>query len=123
MKPTIDRSLWGWSGPARGMLILLGALMGVPLAWASRDAPTGPVPPPTLRVDANSAPPAVLGALPGIGPVLAGRIVEARAASPFGSLDDLDRRVKGIGPAKAGALRPFLRFPEPDRAPARHRQP
>ena len=54
----------------------------------------------------------VLEALPGLGPALAGRIDEARANRPFRSLDDFDRRVKGIGPSKAAALRPFLRFPD-----------
>jgi competence protein ComEA len=105
--PNLDRSPWGWTGPARGLLILVATALGLSLAWASIDQAPGPLPLPTLEVDANSAPPAVLGALPGIGPVLANRIVEARS---FRTLDDLDRRVKGIGPVKVAGLKPFLRF-------------
>jgi competence protein ComEA len=49
--------------------------------------------------------------LPRVGPALAARIVSEREVSgPFGSLDALDRRVKGIGPAMADALRPFVTF-------------
>ncbi len=110
-------SSWGWNGPARGMLILVAALLGAMLAWSSRGLPSGPVDLPSLSVDPNSAPAAVLGALPGIGPVLAGRIIEGRDSAPFRSLDDLDRRVKGIGPVKAAALRPFLTFEPGDRLP------
>jgi competence protein ComEA len=108
--PNPDRSPWGWTGPARGLLILVATALGLSMTWISIEETPGPLPLPTLEVDANSAPPAVLGALPGIGPVLAGRIVEAREALPFRTLDDLDRRVKGIGPVKVEALRPFLRF-------------
>jgi competence protein ComEA len=43
--------------------------------------------------------------LPGIGPVLAGRIIAAR---PFKSADDL-RKVKGIGDKRYEKLRPFFR--------------
>jgi competence protein ComEA len=38
------------------------------------------------------------------------RIVEARTQAPFRSLDDLDARVRGIGPATIAALRPHLRI-------------
>jgi competence protein ComEA len=69
-------------------------------------------------VDANTVPSEVLGALPGLGPALSGRIIEAREVTPFRTLDDLDRRVKGIGPAKVSAIRPFLRF-DPTSVPPR----
>jgi competence protein ComEA len=50
-----------------------------------------------VRLDINRATAAELEALPGIGPVLARRIVEDREANgPFASVDDLDR-VEGIG--------------------------
>ena len=65
---------------------------------------------PELILDANRAPIEVLLTLPGIGPARAAAIEEARRSRPFASLDDLDRRVKGIGPATAAQLRPFLRF-------------
>jgi competence ComEA-like helix-hairpin-helix protein len=46
-------------------------------------------------ININTASPAQLDQLAGIGPVMAQRIIEAR---PFSSVDDLDK-VKGIGPA------------------------
>jgi competence protein ComEA len=56
------------------------------------------------RVDLNAATAAELDALPGIGPVLAQRIVAYRdAEGPFRSVDQLDD-VPGIGPAIAAEL-------------------
>jgi competence protein ComEA len=47
--------------------------------------------------------------LPGVGPSLARAIILDRTArGPFHSIDDL-ARVKGIGPARLAALRPWLR--------------
>jgi hypothetical protein len=69
-----------------------------------------PKPIPPLRVNVNTAPVGVLEALPRIGPALASRIVEAREELLFVSADDLDRRVRGIGPATIAGLRPYLRF-------------
>lgn len=70
--------------------------------------PTKPrpgTPAPTARLNLNTASAAELELLPGIGPALAARIVEDRAANgPFRSVDDLDR-VKGIGPKTLGRIR------------------
>jgi hypothetical protein len=110
MTPPHDRPLFGWDAHARGLLIGSALVSGSALAWASSGRPLPEPGLPALSVDANSAPAPVLGALPGLGPVLSGRIAEAR---PFQSLADLDRRVYGIGPAKVSALRPFLRFEPP----------
>ena len=49
------------------------------------------------RVNLNTATQEELETLPGVGPVLAGRMIAARANKPFTSLADLDR-VPGIGP-------------------------
>lgn len=62
-------------------------------------APAGPVP-----LDLNRATEGALQELPGVGPALARRIVEARAKAPFRSVEDL-ARVRGIGPATVERLR------------------
>lgn len=56
------------------------------------------------RVSINSASADELQALPGIGPVMAGRIIAAR---PFQSVDEL-LKVRGIGPVTLEKLRPLV---------------
>ncbi len=56
-------------------------------------------------VDLNTASLAQLDALPGVGPVLAQRILDRR---PFTSVDELDE-VSGIGPTALERLRPLVR--------------
>jgi competence protein ComEA len=49
-------------------------------------------------------------ALPKVGPALARRIIANRdSLGPFGSIDEL-RRVKGVGPALADAIAPYVTF-------------
>lgn len=60
------------------------------------------------QVDLNRATASDLEALPGIGPKLAQRVIEHRAArGPFGNVEDL-RQVKGIGRKKFDLLRPHV---------------
>lgn len=67
-----------------------------------RESPT------TGPLDVNRATAADLRRLPGIGPVLATRIVEAReTGGPFASIDDL-RRVSGIGQSKLERFRSLV---------------
>jgi competence protein ComEA len=71
-----------------------GEQVYVPVAGEDRAGP----------VNVNAADAAALETLPGIGPVLAERIVADRAANgPFVSIEDLDR-VSGIGPSLVARL-------------------
>ena len=69
---------------------------------------------PAGRLDLNRATPADLAALPGIGPVLAARILEhRRAVGPFPRVEAL-RAVSGIGPKRYERLAPHLTVGAPD---------
>jgi competence protein ComEA len=71
----------------------------------------GAAPPSDTRVPINTAPPDDLESLPGVGPVLAQRIVEYRDRhGPFRVLEDL-LEVTGIGEAKLAALRDMVQVP------------
>ena len=56
------------------------------------------------RVSLNSASPAELDTLPGVGPVVAAKIIAHR---PYASIDDV-LRVPGIGPKTLERLRPLV---------------
>ena len=69
-------------------------------AAAARDA--------VAPLDVNAASAAELDALPGIGPVLAQRIVDYRLEhGPYGTIDEL-ANVEGISPRMVGELRPLV---------------
>ena len=86
----------------------------MPLPPAEPEPPAPPEPPFLV----NRAGIDTLVHLPGVGPVLAERIVASRRdAGPFRSADDL-RRVKGIGPKLSRRLAPLLRFDAAGRDPA-----
>ena len=88
--PTAARSLVQLAAPLTdGQTVVVPALA----------APGG-----TERVSLNSADPARLETLPGIGPAMARRIVEHR---PYARIDDL-LRVPGIGPKKLERLRALV---------------
>lgn len=103
----------------------LAALMSY-TAWTRSvelDQPSGPANHPTqawpdMRIDLNSAAAAELSVLPGLGPMLAERIVDDRTQrGPFASVDDLDR-VSGIGPAIVERLRSYAVVGSPNESAA-----
>lgn len=59
------------------------------------------------KLDPNTATAEQLMAIKGIGPILAGRIIEAR---PYKSANEL-QKAKGIGPKKYEAIRPYFMDP------------
>jgi competence protein ComEA len=115
MAPSPTHPLWGWTPAARLWLSSAGVIAGVGLIALGgvRGSDLSIPPPPRLVVDPNTAPPAVLAALPHLGPAMIKRIVAARERTPFQSLDDLNARVRGIGPATFGSLSPFLQLDRP----------
>jgi competence ComEA-like helix-hairpin-helix protein len=62
---------------------------------------------PKDRINVNEATATQLQQLPGVGPKLSSRIIEARETKPFGTVDDL-RRVQGIGAKTLENLRPYV---------------
>ena len=68
-------------------------------------------------VNLNTAPPEVLGLLPGIGPAKAAEIATYRKRRPFRTVDELVR-IKGIGRKMVRRLRPHLAVAGPTTARA-----
>lgn len=72
---------------------LLTLLLFAPVAWGQ------PAP-----LELNQASRAQLESLPGIGPALAERLLQARDKAPFKDWADLRHRVRGVGPKLAAKL-------------------
>ncbi len=114
--PELDAAAWpgptdttvsGYYAPPPDAVIPQGAGRAtsptlVPARTAIRKIQPGE---PPIRI--NSASAAELQRLPGVGPVLAQRIIDRRQQQPFGSVDEL-RGVPGIGPKIFERLRPFV---------------
>jgi competence ComEA-like helix-hairpin-helix protein len=104
---------------APGTWLVIG-LLATAIGWAAwlragrvivPTAGDGPppqaIPWPDMQIDLNTASPAELEVLPGIGPRLAERITADRAAhGPFATVDELTR-VSGIGERLVDGIRPF----------------
>lgn len=67
--------------------------------------------PPLTLLNVNRATREELMQLPGVGPVLASRIIEERERAPFRRVDDLTR-VSGIGAKTLARLRPYVHVGE-----------
>lgn len=78
-----------------------------PLAKPSAPGRGGKIQSGEPAININVADAAALQRLPGVGPTLAARIVEARTAKPFASVEDL-RKVRGIGVKTLESLRPHV---------------
>ncbi len=109
---------WGWTDHAQrflASLVIAGAIgllatnQAEPVATANDGIPT-------LRLDPNTATPELLSALPQLGPARSGAIVTTRETRPFTSPEDLERRVRGIGPVTLERIRPYLRFDQDPQA-------
>jgi competence protein ComEA len=100
-----------WIERPRPLLDGVGELDLAALEEASRAAKPPARGPPAAPIDPNRATPRELEQLPGVGPATAARIVEERERAPFASLADLQRRVRGVGPALAGRLAPHVTLP------------
>lgn len=85
---------------------------GASAARTTTEFAPAPIPPASsatrVAVDLNRATGPELEALPGVGPVLAGRILEQRRRfGPFRAVEDL-RAVRGVGPRLLERLRPHV---------------
>ena len=88
-----------------GIALSLSAM--IPLV-VDRITHTTRVAAPSFQIDLDSADEETLALLPGIGPALAGRIVEDRnRLGAFGGIAGL-QRVRGIGPAISSGIEPFV---------------
>jgi competence protein ComEA len=90
---------WIWRGVVRGRLIEIEQA-------TPRTA--------QFQVDINSAQWPELAQLPGIGETMARRIVDERKVrGQYADHQDLERRIKGVGPRTLERIRPYL-APMPD---------
>lgn len=113
---TSTSATWGWTGPNRRFLVGVGAALAILCGLAAKPDRNGQVQATHLAVDPNNAPARVLVALPQLGPSRVDAIIQARAAGPFETLEDLQSRVRGLGPATTAAIAAYLRFPDRSRA-------
>lgn len=102
-------------GRVQVLVAVLLAALAVGAAGAAAAGPTTEPEParPLLQVDLNKASPEELAKVPGIGPVLAKRIVEFREKEgPYQRVEDV-LKVRGIGEKSLERMRPHLTVGKP----------
>lgn len=99
------------AAPARLACVVFGLMAVICFVRTAARPQAGPVDwdrvLPAHVVDLRDAPEHEIRALPGVGPVLASRIVEERARAPFAAPSDL-LRVHGVGPVLVSRLLPHV---------------
>jgi competence protein ComEA len=85
------------------MFLVLVMVLGLVSSFATEEKAAA-------KINVNTATIEALDTLPGIGPVIASRIVEARKEGKFTNLEDFQKRVKGIGEKKAAILKDLITF-------------
>ena len=124
----ISAPSWGassgpWPVGVRGLLTVLGMLAALGLRMADRGVGPGSrvacKPAPVLVLDPNTAPPAVLGALPHVGPSLVKKLVEQRELRPFASIRTCAAACEGwVRPRWPGLLPICASHPDGTSSPA-----
>jgi len=93
-------------------LLLVALMSGVALAQGKKTVPAKPI-------DLNAATIKELKELPGVGPVTAQRILDARQTSGrFRRVEDL-LAIRGISTKRLEALRPYVTVSPPSPSPAK----
>ncbi|WP_234010608.1 helix-hairpin-helix domain-containing protein [Streptomyces sp. SPB074] len=110
-RPLVDGELvWVGAPPPGGITAAVGTGVpgGTPAGAGGASAGTAPATGPLVQLNAASLD--QLDGLPGVGPVLAQRILDHRTAhGGFGSVDEL-REVSGIGARRFAELREYVRL-------------
>jgi competence ComEA-like helix-hairpin-helix protein len=105
-------------------VLLVGALVLIlAVGFAFAQDKTKKLPPPAKPIDINSATIDQLHSLPGVGPVIAQRILDYRKKSgPFVRVDDL-LAVQGISSARMEKIRPYVMVKEVASTPTKAAPP